>query len=1042
MNARDDTPDPDRERSTARHDLTVVLGAVALFTIGVATGAFQVIHESLETRARGLADAAFGVLIVGCWAGGVIALLHRRHARVERSRRTESEAKYQAMVEQVPAVAYTWDPAHEPGTVPAAYISPQIERLLGFTTQRWIEDPELWGRQVHDDDLDRVLSAWHEAVEAGDRFSAEYRIRTATGEEVWVRDEASPSHSRDGTRYRGVLYDVTSEHETQQALRALEERFRRLVEQTPGITYIEDAATEETLYISPQVEDVYGYTPEEWMADAGLWARSLHPDDRAWVVADNAVDAGDVWSVDYRSVTRHGRTIWVHNEAVLIRDDGGMPLFWQGLVLDITERKEAEARLREAEERYRQLVEQLPAVVYIDAVDELATARYVSPQYERLTGYTPAERIADPAMWMRMIHPDDHERVVAESNRTNETGEAYDIEHRIVRKDGRVVWVHDHAFLVRSADDDDVWQGVLTDITDRKLAEDALTTRDRILEAAGYAAERFLRAPSWQECIDEVLARLGLAGSAKRAAVFENLDRPSGLHASLRHAWLADDAPTAIGRPASEPHPYGEGNARWVETLGAGDAIHGPVADLPEPERRTLADAGIRSTIVMPVHVQGEWWGYICFDESDEDRIWQPAEVDAIRVVANTLGAAIEREQGARRLGEAEERYRAIVEHVPAAIYLDRADRSMHTIYVSPQVEEITGFTPQEWIDEPDLWLTIMAPEDRPEAERTYLESLMSKQPWKAEYRVNTRDGRTIWLHDETTFVTDADGEPLFLQGVLMDITERKLAEQALRDSERRERDAAERLRALDEMKNTFLAAVSHELRSPLTSILGLSLTLERAPEMAPNDREDLLERLAFNARRLDRLLKDLLDIDRLNRGIVEPQYRTVDLAALTRRSVESLDTAAGRGIEFDTPPLVLTVDPPKLERIVENLVANAVRHTPPTSRIWVRLEPVEGGALLSVEDDGPGVPVELREAVFEPFRQGPTATPHSPGTGIGLSLVARFAELHGGRAWVDERPGGGAAFRVLLPSTPGAGPAPDPSPDEDAVDAQTAGVV
>ena len=102
------------------------------------------------------------------------------------------------------------------------------------------------------------------------------------------------------------------------------------------------------------------------------------------------------------------------------------------------------------------------------------------------------------------------------------------------------------------------WQGVLTDITDRKLAEDALTTRDRILGAAGYAAERFLRAPSWQECIDDVLARLGLAGSATRAAVFENLDRPFGVHAALRHAWLCDDAPPAIDQPSSEPHPYGD----------------------------------------------------------------------------------------------------------------------------------------------------------------------------------------------------------------------------------------------------------------------------------------------------------------------------------------------------------------------------------------------------------------------------------------------------------------------------------------------------
>jgi signal transduction histidine kinase len=280
----------------------------------------------------------------------------------------------------------------------------------------------------------------------------------------------------------------------------------------------------------------------------------------------------------------------------------------------------------------------------------------------------------------------------------------------------------------------------------------------------------------------------------------------------------------------------------------------------------------------------------------------------------------------------------------------------------------------------------------------------------------------------------------LFLQGVMMDITERKLADEALRDSARHEREVAERLRALDDMKNTFLAAVSHELRSPLTSILGLSLTLERGPDLSVGDRQDLLERLAFNARKLDRLLKDLLDIDRLNRGIVEPLYRTVDVGSLTRGTVESLDTLGGRTVEIDVQPLVLTIDPPKLERIVENLVTNAARHTPTTSRIWVTLEGSEGGALLSVEDDGPGVPAELRDAIFEPFRQGPTASPHSPGTGVGLSLVAKFAELHGGRAWVDDRPGGGAAFRVFLPSAPATGS--DPTPDSEALASVSADVV
>jgi signal transduction histidine kinase len=317
-----------------------------------------------------------------------------------------------------------------------------------------------------------------------------------------------------------------------------------------------------------------------------------------------------------------------------------------------------------------------------------------------------------------------------------------------------------------------------------------------------------------------------------------------------------------------------------------------------------------------------------------------------------------------------------------------------------------------------------VTPEDRETAVATVRIAADAGRGQSLEYRVATPDGRTMWIRDLVHVIRGAQG-PRQLRGLMIDITERKRAEEALRRSERkyseafrREREAAQRLRALDDMKNTFLEAVSHDLRTPLTSILGSALTLEQTSLQLPEDDAlDLVARIASNARKLERLLSDLLDLDRLQRGIVTPQRRPTDLQALVDRSVEGTEDPSGHVIHVDVDPITVSVDGAKVERILENLLANAIRHTPGGTAIWIRATEQDGGVLLLVEDEGPGIPSELHEAVFEPFRQAPgSSSEHSPGVGVGLSLVRRFAELHGGRAWLDDRPGGGSSFHVFLP--------------------------
>jgi PAS domain S-box-containing protein len=268
--------------------------------------------------------------------------------------------------------------------------------------------------------------------------------------------------------------------------------------------------------------------------------------------------------------------------------------------------------------------------------------------------------------------------------------------------------------------------------------------------------------------------------------------------------------------------------------------------------------------------------------------------------------------------------------------------------------------------------------------------------------------------------LTDHLGWPTGQLVVARDVTERRRVEQQLRDSLEREQASTRHLRALDQMKSTFLQAVSHDLRTPLASVLGIAITLQRRHlELGRDDVADLLHRLSRSARKMDRLLNDLLDLDRLAQPTVSPERERVDLGELVERVVKDASTELlqHRPVHVAVCPLRLEVDPPKVERIVENLLANAARHTPPGTPVWVRVEQHGKGALLVVDDAGPGVPPQLRETIFQPFRQGPRPASHAPGLGLGLALVRVFAQLHGGSAWVEDRPGGrGASFRVHLP--------------------------
>jgi PAS domain S-box-containing protein len=322
---------------------------------------------------------------------------------------------------------------------------------------------------------------------------------------------------------------------------------------------------------------------------------------------------------------------------------------------------------------------------------------------------------------------------------------------------------------------------------------------------------------------------------------------------------------TSMGRSLGK----GEGLAGEVWRIGGPLAV-GDYQSWPGRLRGERAEDAICGTLAVPLRSYGAVVGVLGVALRKLGRGFGEAEIELLCRLGELAGGAIDnavRLAATRRelaeLAQSEARYRTVFEELPALVYTEAYAIGGSWLYESPRVQDLVGYTPEE-SGQPGFWKKILHPGDR---ERVLAEDRrveLTGDPWRMEYRSIAKDGRVVWLRDHAVLVHGGPGEPSLWHGFVIDITEQKLAEQAMRQALEREQQATRQLRALDEAKNVFLTAVSHELRTPLAAIVGIALTLQRArSSLAEEDGADLVDRLAANAGKLDRLLSDLLDLDR-----------------------------------------------------------------------------------------------------------------------------------------------------------------------------------
>jgi PAS domain S-box-containing protein len=319
----------------------------------------------------------------------------------------------------------------------------------------------------------------------------------------------------------------------------------------------------------------------------------------------------------------------------------------------------------------------------------------------------------------------------------------------------------------------------------RRRAESELRRRDAILKAVGFAAERFLgEAAGWEESIDEVLGHLGEAAGASRVYIFENYVGEDGeLWSVQRHEWVAPGVTPGDsegpGGSTTTGLPYlAAGFGRWIEILGHGEPIYGHTRELPENEQWVLRAQDIVSIAVVPIFVEGEWWGFLGFDECLIEREWPAAEVDALKAAASTLGAVIRRRRIEEDLLGSEERYRAVIEQATDGIYLlDTETRRI--VETNPSFQKMLGYTADE-LQGMEVYDFVAHPRD--DVDSTIRRTLEQRRRVVGGRRYRRRDGSAVDVEVGVSVISH-DGREVICT-IVRDVTERKQAEEALRQSE------------------------------------------------------------------------------------------------------------------------------------------------------------------------------------------------------------------------------------------------------------------
>ena len=846
----------------------------------------------------------------------------------------------------------------------------EMFHLFGLDPVRDAATFDTWKRVLHPEDRDAAAGRIAAAIESRSFLDSDYRIVHPGGRVRWIRALGNSTCDADGRplRMAGLCLDITDRKETEASLRVkaavIDSAINGIaISGLDGrLTYVNDAFVRMWGYAT--AGEILGTLRFEYWENPG-----------AVVPVVEAVTADGQWVGELVARRKDGSNFQCQVVTNRVDDDSGRPICFLASFLDVSERKATEGALRASEQRLRSVLENLQDAYF--RADLSGQYLLVSPSASRLFGYDSVEEMmAVPARDL-YLRPEDRLEVMSRVHSGEHIGDWIGVARR---KDGSPFWISMAAYPVRDELGRIVGsQSVVRDISERVRVGERLKESERKLRIVADNTH------DWEFWEDPEGRFLYCSPSCERV---------TGRGAE---EFLAD--PELLAKIV---HP--EDLAPFLDhkriRLGAGAS--GRRHDRTEHTFRIVRPDG---TV--------RWIGHVCATLVDDEGRFlglrgSNRDISERKKVEESLAKERDLLHQAERLA-----------HVGSWEWDIQRDRWVQ----SEEWLQIHGLTAGHPLSTEEM-LRIADPEDVERVGKAFHDVLEGGAAYDIEHRiVRQSDGEVRFVHARGEAIRDAEGRPLRLVGMAQDITELKRAEGRIRSlNEELEQRVAARtadLEAAVKDREAFSYSVAHDLRAPVRAIDGFAAKLDRGYGGALDDEgRRLLGTVRSSSNRMGRLIDDLLSFSRTARA--EVRKGTVDMETLIREVIaESRQTSVGPAAAFRIGQVPKAEgDAALLREVLHNLVSNALKFSA------VRPEPVveigsrsgSDGPEYFVRDNGVGFDPRFGDKLFGVFQRLHGAT-ELEGTGIGLALVKRIVEKHGGRVWAEGTPDGGATFWFSLPA-------------------------